>query len=70
MLKDYSVKPHPEGWQQVIDMQNAAYPKCKHGTPTAFIDFDDRPICMRCVEEDPKIRMRFKSTSLVSGGLA
>ena len=69
-MKDYTVKPLPDGWQeQVIDVQNAAYPRCKHGTHTAFIDFDDRPICIRCVEENPAIAARFRSMQLVSGGI-
>lgn len=69
-MEDYTLKPLPPGWQEnVIDPQNAGYPTCKHGTHTAFIDFDDHPICWECVQEDPAIRLRFKSTTLVSGGL-
>jgi hypothetical protein len=68
-MRDYVIRPIPEGWQEnVIDVQNAAYPRCKHGAPTAFI-VGDRPICMACVEEDPAILMWLKSGSLVSGGV-
>jgi len=67
-VKDYTLKPIPEGWQQVIEAQNAAYPKCKHGTPTAFI-INDRPICAECYAEDPALRAFLRSNMLVSGGL-
>jgi len=69
-MRDYTLKPIPEGWQEnVIDVQSRGYPTCKHGTHTPVIDIDDQPICIECVREDPRILARFKSMALVSGGL-
>jgi hypothetical protein len=70
MLKDYTVKPMPDGWQEnVIDVQNADYPKCHpHNAPAVCI-IHDQPRCLACVEQDPTIRMWLKSGSLVSGGV-
>jgi len=63
-----NTKPHTAEWLAVIAAQNAQYPRCKHGTPTAFI-IHGQPVCYQCIEEDPALRLWLKSTSLVSGGM-
>lgn len=67
-MKDYTLHPHPPGWQAVIDAQNAAYPKCAMHNAPAVCDIKG-PRCLRCIEEDQEIRRWLISTTLVSGGL-
>ena len=68
-MKDYTVRPLPAGWQEnVVDVQNAQYPKCKHGTPTPG-NIRGQAVCLQCLEEDPALLTWLKSGSLVSGGL-